>query len=472
MKVEMMKMVLAAAVAVGVGAAFAQDAAAEESAGNTAKQEVVNDGGVEAAREAEAAAPSEPPKKVKNAMDEVKSWVKGKKWRTGWDAKKKRFIQITMAQFDCKDPAKMADVMVQRDMAVKRAVLEAKMDIIEFVKTELDAEDMVEMLGGNAPGATAEDKNAIAGTVQMMKQMSLAEFRAEMPLFGATCVRQTESWNKGKYQVAIAMAWSPALERSARAVITGDKVVCKPKANGKTIEEWLEAINPAFMSGPIQHVDVNGTRWFLGVSAGAADEDLDSLTMKTNRRLADLSAKQMLAFSLWGDVKAREAMKQELKTATLNGKSKTEVAQWLESRVSQAIKGLPLRGMGRLLAEEVEHPVTGGRIYVVIYGINQESAADALKVEAVNFATRAELERAKTVEKGRAAANKALVEGATDDPADLQKGKNAQNPALGAEQQSRKGKQRLQKAQPAQKRVKKAQAGVFNGGGDVNDDDL
>ena len=467
----MVKMALAATVAAGAGTMFAQEADTQEAAAPAAA-EVVNDGGVEAVRQAEEAAPKEPPVKIKNAEQEVKAWLKGKKWRPGWDSKKKRFIQVSMDQFDCDDPAKVQNVMVRRDMAVKRAILGAKMEIIEAVKTDVDASDIVEMMGGTAPGVSEAEKNELANRIQKLKQSSSAEFRSEMPLFGATCVRQSESWNKGKYQVAIALVWSPALERSARSIITGNKVVCKPKENGKSIEEWLEAVNPAFMSGPIQFVDADGTRWFLGISAGAADEDLDALTMKTNRRIADLSAKQMLAFSLWGDVKASEALKQELNSTTVKGKSTTEVAQWLESKVSQSIKGLPLRGMNQLLGEEVEHPVTGGRIYVSIYGINQNAAENMLKVEAVNYATRAELERAKTVERGRAAANKAHVENAKNDPADFKKGYDAQSGAIQKEAQSRRGRQNLQRKESAKKRDKKSQAGVFNSGADADDDDL
>ncbi len=466
MKKLMINMALAATVAVGVGVAFAQEAAQE----TTAQPEVVNDGGVEAVREAEAAAPAEPPKKISNAKDEVSAWVKGKKWKRGWDSKKKRFVQISAEDFDCADPAKVQNVMVQRDMAVKRAVLMAKSEIIQSIKTDVDAEDIVAAM--SSPTTPADEQKELVSRVQKLKQSSSAEFSAEMPLFGATCVRQSESWNKGKYQIAVALVWSPALERSARAIITGNKVVCKPKENGKSIEGWLEDVNPAFMSGPIQFVDADGTRWFLGVSAGAADEDLDSLTLRTNRKVADLSAKQMVAFSLWGDVKSNEAIKQELAAKTLDGKSSTEVARWLESKVSQSIKGLPLRGMTQLLSEEVDHPVTGGRIYVSIYGINQNAAEDMLKVEAVNFATRAELERAKTVERGRAAANKAHVENAKNDPNDFNKGYNAQSGAIQKEVQSRKGKQQVQQKEAAQKRDKQSQAGVFNSGADADDDDL
>lgn len=472
MKTLMVKMALAATVAVGYGAAFAQEADAQENAAPAAAAEVVNDGGVEAVREAQAAAPAEPPKKIANAEAEVKAWLKSKQWRQGWDAKKKRFIRVEMAQFDCEDPAKVENVMTQRDKAVRRAVLQAKAEIAECIRSEINAKDMVTMFGGNATDTDSDKQNEVTEKIQQMKQMSSVEIMAEMPIFGATCVRQSESWNRGKYQVAIALVWSPALESSARAIITGNKVVCKPKENGKSMEDWLESVNPAFMSGPLQFVDADGTRWFLGISARAYDENLDAVTMKTNRRNADLSAKQMMTFSLWGDVKAKEIMKQKLETYKSNGKTTTEVAEMLESEVSQVVEGLVLRGMQPLFTEEVDHPVTGGRIYVSIYGINQNAAEDMLKVEAVNFATRAELERAKTVERGRAAANKAHVENAKNDPNDFNKGYNAQNGAIQQEVQSRKGKQQLQQKEAAQKRDKQSQAGVFNSGADADDDDL
>ena len=174
MKELMVKMALAATVAVGVGAAYAQEADAQENAAPAAAAEVVNDGGVEAVREAQAAAPAEPPKKIKDAKDEVTAWVKGKKWRPGWDTKKKRFVCVEMAQFDCDDPAKAQNVMVQRDMAVKRAVLQAKMEITESVKTVIDATDYMEMSGGNPSVATEEAKTFAAKRVQELRQYSTA----------------------------------------------------------------------------------------------------------------------------------------------------------------------------------------------------------------------------------------------------------------------------------------------------------
>jgi len=491
MKLKMMRLAIAASAAMSIGAIFAQgqEAAAvpaaakvdaEEAPAAVEKTEVVADGGVEAVQIAEEAAPKEPPpSKPKDAEAEVKAWVKDKGWKIGrWDAQKKRLIVVVGESFDCEDPAKMADVMVRRDMAAKRAVLQAKAQIVQFVKEEVSAENIVEMLGGNAPGISGEARESVERQAaefkgDSLKQTSVVESMAAMPLFGATCVRQSESWNRGKYQIAVALAWSPALERSARAVLTGEKVVCKRKANGKSVEEWLSGVNPAFMSGPIQFVDADGRRWFMGVSAALVDEGQNSLVLRKNRRIADMSAKQMCLFSLWGDVKAREAAYQALQSKTLDGKSVEETAQWMESKISESITKLPVRGGAWLYQDEVEHPVVGGPIYVSIYAVEPGSAGVALEMEAVNFATRAEIERVKTIERGRAAANKALVDRAKNDARDFNRGVAAQNKAVKSELESRakaKGRQIADKKERAIQKVRESNAGVFNSGADADDD--
>ncbi len=495
---------LAACAAFAVPAAYAQEEteeatapAVEESAEKTAEEtaevaqeeapsapvEEVVDGGVEAVYMAEEAAPAEPPPpEPKDAFAEVKAWAKDKGFKVGrWDGKKKRLVVAVKEQFDCEDPATMADVMIQRDMATKRAILQAKAEIIQYVKEEVSAEDIVEMLGANAPGTSDAAKKEVEAEVAKIKGTTLKQTStfagiAELPLFGVTSLKQSESWNRGKYQIAIVMAWSPKLERSARAVITGEKVVAKPKDTTKSLDDWLESVNPAFMSGPLQYIDNDGKRWFMGISAMPVDDELDSLTIKKNTRIADLSAKQMCAFSLWADVKAYEAMKQELTTTKMDGKTVSEASADLEAKLSQKISGLPLRGGAYLYRDEVEHPVVGGKIYVAIYAVEPDSAAAALKVEAINIATRAEVERVKTIERGRAAANNAHIDAAKDDPRDFQKGKAAQSKAIGAEVQTRrsaaKGKQTLQNREAPEKGRKSSAAGVFSSGAEADDDDI
>ena len=73
-KNKMKRLMITVVAIVAMGAVSVQDATAADST-TSPQVEVVNDGGVEAVREAMDAAPVEPPKKVSNAEAEVTSWM-------------------------------------------------------------------------------------------------------------------------------------------------------------------------------------------------------------------------------------------------------------------------------------------------------------------------------------------------------------------------------------------------------------
>jgi len=168
-----MAFVASAAMSITTVSAQETEASAEENSSESAETssvianqiteasaEQVTDGGIEAVYIAEESASAEPlPEEPKDAFAEVKAWAKEKGFKLGrWDSKKKRMVVAVEESFDCEDPAKMPDVMIQRDMATKRAVLQAKAEIIQFVKEEVSAEDIVEMVGADAPDVSEAAK--------------------------------------------------------------------------------------------------------------------------------------------------------------------------------------------------------------------------------------------------------------------------------------------------------------------------
>ena len=67
-------------------------------------EQIVTDGGVEVVEEVQKM-PSIPVKKTaKNARQALINAVKARKWKNGWDNKKKRFIVIEAAEVDTPDP--------------------------------------------------------------------------------------------------------------------------------------------------------------------------------------------------------------------------------------------------------------------------------------------------------------------------------------------------------------------------------
>ena len=543
---------------------FAQEnqAAAQPAAEQAAPAQTVSDGGVEVMQQVQDMPPVPAKKTAKNARQALTNAIKARKWKTGWDAKKKRFIVIEAAEVDTADPARDAQFIQLRDAAIKRAILQAKAKIIEFCNTKMDAMDMVhtpgtdvnKQLGAEAASieaALVAEKNALAGILDRYNKAEAAELRgttfadrlddllaatikkidsnynknekdeklkarlaeakknlenqkykiaqlqkkakalkgslkrsqssmvatmAAMPLYGASAIMQTESYDGKRYQVAIAMVWSVALERSARAIVTGEPFKLKPKANGKSLEEWLSKQNLATLVGPRQFIDKDGRRWFLGACARDYSDDLDEVDREKNKDIAEQFAKSVAAFSVMGDVESYKAARQEVRTYK-NGKepSSTQVAESLEKKLTQTIAGKTIRGLQEVAGEEVEHPISGKTIYVSVYAIDPTAAQAALAIERINYATRIQHERHETVERGRDAANRAAVQAAKNRPEDFQKGYKGQTKALNKELQSRKPAPARKKGvqmqiTPTEKKDAKSTKGVFAGDTDVSDD--
>ena len=317
---------------------------------------------------------------------------------------------------------------------------------------------------------------AMKGSVARSQSSAVKTF-ASMPLYGASAIMQTESWNGKNYQVAVAMVWSIALERSARAIVTGEAYKLKPKANGKTVAEWIESQNLATMVGPRQFVDKDGSRWFIGIAARPYDEaELNEVQMEKNKDLAESFAKSVAAFSVWGDVESYKLARQEVKTLA-NGKDVVNnVAESMEKKLTQTIAGKTIRGLQEIATEEVEHPISGKTILVSVYAIDSISAKDALEIEKINYATKVMDERHQTVERGRDAANQDAVKNAKNRSEDFNKGYNQQSAKLVQEMQKReagkkKGGVSIKQSAPVVKgKPAQSQAGTFSGDNNVDDD--
>lgn len=553
---------------------FAQEAAGEEvpavEAESAAPAEMppqeVSDGGVEAVREAQEGEPAPAEPKFKSAQQVLKQIAKEKGWDEGWDEAKKRTIVIESADFKTADPATDASFFIKREMAAKKAVLTAKVAIIQTINQEMSAMDLVNMPGSDvnkALGAEREklntelaqqkellasmlekvdkaeadvlrgttfgdrlndlmaaairkldqeyeadarDKKAQAQYEQARKEFEVAqkkyaeltekaeamqadvrerqdsavESMAKMPLYGSSVIMQTESWDKstGKYQVSVILCWSYAMERAARAVVTGEEFRIKPNANGKSVQKWLDSQNPATMVGPRQYVDGQGNRWFLGVTARAYDDELASSARRRNKGIAEMYAQQMAAFCLWADVESYKLAQTALESRGDDKVQRDIVAENYAEKLTQSFSKKKIRGMQKLFSDEVTHPITGTTIYVAVYGINPNAAKAALEIEKLNYATKVMDNRHQTVERGRDAANQAAVKASENRREDFQKGYSRQKKAVEGEVQKREAVKKPAKGtniinrgtSNAPARTKQSTSGTFGGDVDVSDD--
>ena len=294
---------------------------------------------------------------------------------------------------------------------------------------------------------------------------------AKMPIYGTTAILQAESWDKstGEYMISTVFTWSKALECAVRAIVTGEDFKTKP---GKaTINQWLEKQNLATMIGPRQYIDDKGNRWFLGVTCRSV-QGLTSVKKTKAKGLVEMFAKSMALFSVFSDVESFKEAQSMMETRGEDDITAEDFAQ----KVGTKIEKKTVRGLQKLMSRELNHPVTGDKIYVAVFGINAGSAKAALEIEKINYATKVTDNRHQAVERGRAIANTAAVKASENRADDVQKGANEQSKEIVDELKSRQPQQTVKpvgsKVQGSNKTLKtgKSTGGAFLGDKDVNDD--
>jgi len=325
-----------------------------------------------------------------NATSALEQFCKERKWHSGWDDSKKRAFIIESSEFDCANPTNSNQFHIQREWAAKRAVLAAKVGIIQSIKQKMSAEDFA---------AVGEDYDDSIHA----EQFSNVEMLAKMPLFGATVIKQTESWDSTakKYQIAMLFCWSIELERAARATVAGQDLRAQPSANALAIHDWLDMQELSVMIGPRQYLDNEGNRWFIGIATRPYGDELPAPVRRKNKNSAELHAQQMAAFSLFADV---EGYKQAVTSAATNSfrdEGTTATAERFAEELTQSFQNRNIRGMQRLVQTEAIHPISQQRITIAVYGINAGAARKALEIERSNVTAAIQVNQQQAGERGR-----------------------------------------------------------------------
>lgn len=556
-----MKRLIIAMMCLGVAGYVSAQEAESAPAEEAAAPAVPTDGGTEAVAEAQATkTPVEPFKDAAKVLGEV---AKEKKWRIGWDRKKGRIIKIESAEFKCNDPATDKKFFLLRDMAAKKAVLKAKVGIIETFSAEMSGSDMLDVPGSDVEKELGAERKAASDAVEAQKkvlvellkktdkaeadalngttfgqrlddmmsaiikkldvdynanqhdeaakarfenvkkqyaeavqqykeikakadkmqkalkskQTSATTKMAKMPLFGASVIMQTESWDKTtkRYQVAVLVTWSKVLEEAARAIATGNMYTTKP--GPKSVNDWLDDQDLGSMVGPRQYVDDEGNRWFLGISSRRYTDSMSSSARDNATALAEMSASQMAIFSIFADLESFKEAKAVVETrgdADEESEEENVDVEKMARKLSQTFKNKKVNGLQELASQEVQNAISGQTVYVKVYGINANDAMDALKMEDLNIATKIESNRYQTQLKGRDAANQAAIKASENRPEDFASGAQKQTGKLADELKGRRSKksaiiQRGSSVKQTPGSVKST-SGTFGGDANVGDD--
>ena len=308
------------------------------------------------------------------------------------------------------------------------------------------------------------------------EQVSEVTTMASMPLYGATVLMQLEGYDQ-KYQVAMIVVWSAALERAARAVVTHEPFKLTPKPDAPSLDEWLEKQDFSCMIGPRTFLDKDGNRIFLGIAADECNDKMDSVAQQQAQDFAALRAGAATMFSVKGDVEAYKCAKLMVNTYrnALTGEAQEKAMKSVETNISQNLAIKSNSGLQPVLEDNFVHAITNREIYVAVYEIDPTSVQEALEGERINYATKIQDERRQSLEAGRKQANEAAVNAARNRQDDIRSGAARQGQALSEELQRREAEKsgsgtgvKIIETTPAgtpEKKENQPTRGVF--GGDV-----
>jgi hypothetical protein len=294
-----------------------------------------------------------------------------------WDDRWQRLLDAVITQHDASYRAGQLGEEKKRRLDELR--LRRDKAIAEYEQAEKARQAMEQKL------------SALRGTVKQ-EQASKMETIASMPLFGATVLAQTESFDalRDDYEIAVMVAWSPKLEKEARDILLG-KGTAEPRPDAKSLGEWLEDQDLSVMVGPRRYLAADGSTNYLGISA--IDFDPDDPGAKADRlEEAKLWAKQAALLSLFGEtesVKKAERLRQSYVGA--DGQTREKIFKDFSMDLRQGFSDFVVRGLEIVKIQETQHPASGRSILVVVANVNSTLAVRAGDLMKDTYATLREL---------------------------------------------------------------------------------
>lgn len=384
-----------------------------------AAKEVKEDKGTQAVVKAQEGAPKKdatPPVELSKSSKSAKEMVKDilKKNGIKVTADKSCIIAVQQVKMPMEKPADVKDFFVARDSMAKLLMLQVKGAIAAQAGQVFSAKELADIIDD--------------GTNSTIRVKSETESVAKLPLFGVTMITQAEAWDGKEYQMAGAAVWSQVLHRAAKATLLGEPI--KADLGCETVEEWLDSRDLSLICGPRQMIEPDGTRRYLGIAS--REVGINAVKDQLNEQKAKASANAALILSLFSDVEQRIVTGAALEMAAAEGKDSTAIAsETINMRLAQSVKDRVVEGASEIKSAEVVHPLTGKKMYVSVYSLDAESAANARVMAEELFATRYLTELANKRALGRLQGYQNKVKEAENNTSEYYKGMEEGERAVG-----------------------------------------
>jgi hypothetical protein len=309
---------------------------------------------------------------------------------------------------------------------------------------------------------------------------SSMELLASMPLFGATILKQVESYDKytGTYSISSLVVWSPKLEKEASDILKqASKGV--PKKNKLSLNKWLKKQDLSSMIGPRRYLADNGTINYMGISAVEYDPSKPG-TYSRKKSEAELWAKQAAILSLFSAVDSRQKAESLAQTRLdKKGDENTAIFSNLTEKLKESVEGIRISGLEVVRSVKAEHKPSGKTIIVAVANVNSELARKSSKYMESVYATLKEVNEDQSFKKGVEAGMKAEAEKSRNDQRKYDEGYSTGSKSVAAEYDKRtKPKieetgnkiQSSSQDNSSDRKNNKPQSGVWSGDYEVDDD--
>ncbi len=164
--------------------AFAKDFVSASAVEPVAEQTIPGDSGVQAI-ESTSTQPYQQEAPVEEAFisaeEQLNAYVQSKGWSTAWDPAKKRMFVVVAESFNVEDPSYDRSFVTKRSLYASLASMKAKANVIEFMRTQMSAQDQLTAPGTDVYESLNEQySDAIKKVEAQQKAITklLAEFNA------------------------------------------------------------------------------------------------------------------------------------------------------------------------------------------------------------------------------------------------------------------------------------------------------
>lgn len=306
------------------------------------------------------------------------------------------------------------------------------------------------------------------------EQMAKIETIVRMKLHGVIPIHEIESYKNNRYQVAVAMIWSPKLQDRAAKMLTRQKVEGAKPTEDRTLSEYLNANAKelASMVGARQFVDKNGKLYFIGISSQDVDEE-NVIQDDKNKVMADKMAIQAVVASLF--VEGNGYTKAQMKLFKYNLKEKGgDIEKVIVENMDESTAGLTsIGGLGKVYSTKQVHPITGKEIYISVAAIDSELAARAPAIKKMWDVQAVKTMRDMNYIKGLSQGAEDAFQEAKHSKVDFERGRTKARTEINEEverlQNEENGVKKVKKV-PAKKVKKTAKEGIFSGKAKHSDD--